>query len=357
MPKCSIKTGLSLLALVLVAQTCWKADASTAESLRVEGTLVYTGAPVRDWGFDEEPYSFEVLAQGSKWIIRMTPDDPEKRAITYTEVGCDGKTIYAFLEHNMKLVPPRLTNGIPIPPASKGVGMMFEDTVPSPLFFRCEALWLAYCSASHFQNSSGKARQVWLGGNMTANGVLTNDVPAEWTWNSAQKQYLSHVEYFPERNPKGKQNPIVIFDVPKSEFFEGADVPTEFTLVRFSEVDLSKKVPFVTFTCKVSRLSRSIFPVSAKPELRVPVMMMDYRFRADEDPLPLIQYLVTDGVWPEPDAVRASKRFQTAKRATDMVPASTKSRRAVMGTVFVASVVALAFVALNHRSRAKQMKE
>ena len=52
--------------------------------------------------------------------------------------------------------------------------MIIPDTLPNPLYFRCEPLWLAYCSYSYFSaNTSGQARQIWMAGGYPPARCLT----------------------------------------------------------------------------------------------------------------------------------------------------------------------------------------
>ena len=351
---------LGMIGLLTQLEPDFCVCACAGESLRVEGTLVYTAAPTPTHGADEERYSVDLKVDGRIWSIQMIPTDAAKRPIKYTEIGCDGETICAYLEQNQEVIPPKFTNGVAVVPANQGVAMMFAGSVPSPMYFRCEALWLAYCSAWQFvTNSSGKACQLWLGGNVPLNGVVDNYVNAEWNWVSERRRFLSHVAYFPERTSGGSRRyPLVTFDVIRTQLLQGIEVPVEFTFVRYDETELAKRIPFVSFTFNVSKVTHVDIPVVPKPKIKVPVMLMDFRFSKDAVPVPLIQQIVRDGVWPGRAAVASSKNYAIAKRVvkTGNSDPSMKPKKGTILSILAANALVLAIVAGVKLKRTKNRK-
>lgn len=359
---------LGVTGFVTQCVLCFSVCAYARGSLRVEGTIVYSAAPLvhnappgSRLGARVESYFFDLRVDGRMWNIKMIPIDAPKRPITYTELGCDGEAIYAYQEQNLDLVPPKFTNGVPIVPVNQGIAQIFQDDVPSPLYYRCEALWLAYCSAGQFTtNASGMARQLWVAGDDPADGFIEKRVRAKWDWLSDDKQFLSRVEFYPEaESERSTPHALVAFNVTRTIASEGVEVPTEFTFVRFNEDDLGKKVPFVTFTCEASKVTRDIAPLVPKPKISKTVVLIDYRFRNDPVPVPHVRSHVADGVWPERSAVIASKPYEMARRVAKLdatSPEATSKR--IWPILFVAAnCVVLAFVVAAIRKRTKQQKE
>ena len=91
-------------------------------------------------------------------------------------------------------------------------------------------------------------------------------------------------------------------------------MPTAFDFVRFSEIDLSNKTPFVSFSCRATNVVRVQPLLDPKPRISLPVMMMDYRFGTETPPVPMLQYLVTNSSWPDKAAIAASKQLGIARR-------------------------------------------
>ncbi|MCX6914251.1 MAG: sigma-70 family RNA polymerase sigma factor [Verrucomicrobia bacterium] len=292
-------------------------------SLRIEGTLTYWTPPDPRMPTNEEHYFFRLLVDEGKWNIQMIPVDAEKRAITYFEIGCDGETLYAYHEQNLDLIRKKMTNGVAVVPTTRGFAMIIPDTLPNPRFFRCEPLWLAYCSHPYFStNSSGRARQIWLSGELSPSAVLDNiPVKATWNWLPKGRRYLSHVDYYARPDSSGSAPlPLVVYNVTRTKELEGVDVPTAFDFVRFSEIDLSNKTPFVTFSCRVTNVARVQPLLDPKPRISLPVMMMDYRFATETPPVPMLQQIVTNGSWPEKATVAASKQLGIARRIVSQKP-------------------------------------
>ena len=97
-------------------------------------------------------------------------------------------------------------------------------------------------------------------------------------------------------------------------------MPTAFDFVRFSEIHLSSKSPFVTFSCRVTNVARVQPLLDPKPRISLPVMMMDYRFASETPPVPMLQQIVTNGSWPEKATVAASKQLGIARRIVSQKP-------------------------------------
>jgi RNA polymerase sigma factor (sigma-70 family) len=292
-------------------------------SLRIDGTLNYWTPPDPRMPTNEEGYLFRLLVDEGKWNVQMTPVDAEKRVVKYFEMGCDGEALYAYIEHNLDRFPLKMRNGVAVLPTTRGIAMIIPDTLPNPRFFRCEPLWLAYCSYPYFStNSSGRARQIWLSGELSPSALL-DDIPVKATWNWLPKgrRYLSHVDYYARPDSNGSAAlPLVVYNVTQTQELEGVDLPTAFDFVRFSEIDLSNKTPFVTFSCRVTNVARVQPTLDPKPRISVPVMMMDYRFAAETPPVPMLQYIVTNGSWPEKAEVSATKQYRIERRIVSKKP-------------------------------------
>lgn len=344
------KRATSLMCLLSALHAGWL---FAAAGIQVEGTLVYsTAGPIPAGGSNEEQYVFKLTAQGQQWNIQMTPTDAEKRPIKYIEIGCDGEMMYAYHEQNVERVLWKDTNNVPIVPLNRGFAMIIPDTLPSPRFFRCEPLWLAYCSTWYFStNHTGKARQIWLSGDISPSPVVTNPpVKAVWDWCANGGQCLSRVEYFPESRPGGSADfPLVVYRVTQTKTVEGVEVPSQFEFIRYREEDVSKQIPFVTFSCRATNVLRLASPVNPKPTIAVPVMMMDYRFSGDPAPVPVVRHLVTNGLWLEKSELATTKHFEIAKRVANIESSGqtntpTKNRRRIIVIAFVvASIVVFAF--------------
>ncbi|MBE0545806.1 MAG: hypothetical protein IH623_31125 [Verrucomicrobia bacterium] len=344
------KRATSLMCLLSALHAGWL---FAAAGIQVEGTLVYsTAGPIPAGGSNEEQYVFKLTAQGQQWNIQMTPTDAEKRPIKYIEIGCDGEMMYAYHEQNVERVLWKDTNNVPIVPLNRGFAMIIPDTLPSPRFFRCEPLWLAYCSTCYFStNHTGKARQIWLSGDISPSPVVTNPpVKAVWDWCAKGGQYLSRVEYFPESRPGGSADfPLVVFRVTQTKTVEGVEVPSQFKFIRYREEDVSKQIPYVTFSCQATNVIRIDSMANPKPRIAVPVIMQDYRFSGDRLPVPVVRHLVTNGLWLDKSEMATTKHFEIAKRVANIESSGqtntpTKNRRRIILIAFVvASIVIFAF--------------
>ena len=329
------------------------------ECLRIDGTLAYSTPPDPRVPTNEERYSFRLLLDERAWNIQMIPVDAEKRAIKYFEIGCDGEALYAYHEQNLDLIPPKLTNGVAVVPTTRGFAMIIPDTLPTPRYFRCEPLWLAYCSYSYFStNFSGQARQIWLSGELSPSAVLDNIlVKATWNWLPKGRRYLSHVDYYARPDSIGSTPlPLVVYNVTQTQELEGVDVPTAFSFVRFSELDLSSRTPFVTFSCRATNVLRVQHLSDPKTKISVPVMMIDYRFSTETPPVPMLQQIVTDGSWPEKAAVASSKQLRIAKRIILGQASAVKKpfkRTLVIGIILANATVLSVATAMYYRNRNK----
>ena len=293
------------------------------QALRIDGTLDYWTPPDPRMPTNEEGYLFRLLVDEGKWNIQMTPVDAEKRVVKYFEMGCDGDALYAYIEHNLDRFPLKMRNGVAVLPTARGIAMIIPDTLPNPRFFRCEPLWLAYCSHPYFStNSSGRARQIWMSGELSPSALLDNiPVKATWNWLPKGRRYLSRVDYYARPDSNGSAAlPLVVYNVTQTQELEGVDLPTAFDFVRFSEIDLSNKTPFVSFSCRATNVVRVQPLLDPKPRISLPVMMMDYRFATETPPVPMLQYIVTNGSWPEKVAVSATKQYRIERRIVSQKP-------------------------------------
>jgi len=356
----NIQCSLCNLAKVLIAYALLMATPShhglAGQCLHIEGTLDYTRAPIGSRGQNKESFLFKLTTQERVWNIQMTPVDADKRPIKYCEIGCDGETIYAYSEQNENVVKNKSTNNVPIKLGANGFAMVIPDNVPNPMYFRSEALWLAFCSTWYFStNTLKKARQIWPTSAVSTSPALTSImVKASWEWLPKGKHYLAQINFVPKSpSPKEEDYPLVVYRTLRTKDVDNMEVPTEFEYIRFNEINRQKKTPFETYYCQVTKAYHGPGLEDPKPKLPMPVVMMDYRFSQENPAVPLVRQIVTNGAWQEKDEAVVSKQFKIQKRialieASNRTPSS--SRIIIIGFI-VANALVFGFVMIKHRNK------
>ena len=292
-----------------------------AQSYQVEGILTKHRyqIPAEMPGLaKEERYQFRSVSDPTNWNVQILPIDVPGYPLKYIEAGCDGQTLYIYEEQDVeqgRLAAKR--KGLVL--ATWGIARIIPDTVPHPEFVFAP-LWLAYCSSGYFRtNASGRARQFWLSPEIIPGPVLTNRlVKANWSWLPGGEWFLARGEFFRsegggrESVTEADAKPHLLYDVRQTRDIGGAKLPLEFELTSFQEPE--KIRPFGGYSALATNVRASGPLTDPRPRIKVPVTMMDFRFRKDFPAVPLFQHRVTNGVWPEKLAAAATKEFQMAKR-------------------------------------------
>lgn len=342
---------------------------SASLAIRSEGILTYKapqasqtrlGAPA------EEVYAFTVLSDGKHWKMALDALQPTNHPTPHAEIGCDGTTLYVYKEFGNSQAPrlnnerPSIikNNGTPVIPVNKGIALIIPDTVPNPIYSRCEVLWLAFCSADHFKtNTHGLARRIWMESG-PLDVVFTNaSVSAEWEWLAGQA-FVSRVRYFNARVRKELQTAVAEYRVVKSHEQAGIHVPTAFELERFSQRNLPARTTLIKFECVVTN-TMSVTSFEPRPEIRVPVLMSDYRFRDVAPSVDSIRRIVTNGAWQDVATVSGSKEVAMARRVdASQVRSGQSDSHRIFGLLFIASATLLALVVSTYMiNKSKQRSE